>query len=517
MKFRTKTVLGVVLIQTVLLSVLVLSVLSQMRSSLRQQIELRANVTAQLVAAAARDPMVSYDVSTLKGLETDLVASGQVAFVDFLDDRDRSMVTAGTGSGQPAPSADLSGENLLTRDVPILVAGNDYGHVRFGIRLDEMTALLERVKRETVAMALGVMVAVAVFSLLLGKLLTRRLNELTAASHQIAAGNLSHLINEQGNDELADTARSFNQMSGKLQQRNQELLAAQNKLSALNATLEQRVIDRTAALQEANQRLQAEQERSLQAEKMASLGRMVAGFAHEVNTPVGIAVGAVSQARELAKELGACLSQEEVTEEDLRNRLDTLEEVSELALINLRRTADLVHRFKRTAVDQTSEQMRTYELAEVIEDVMKSLRNEFKNTPIRFEVDCADCQPLYGPAGIVAQLLVNLMQNSRLHAFAAGTMGGCIRIQARTESDAVSICYADDGVGMAAETLAHIFEPFYTTARGQGGSGLGLYIAHNLVTQGLRGSIGCHSAPGQGTRFDIAFPRQAVNFSIQQP
>jgi signal transduction histidine kinase len=161
--------------------------------------------------------------------------------------------------------------------------------------------------------------------------------------------------------------------------------------------------------------------------------------------------------------------------------------------------------------------MRTYELAEVIEDVMKSLRNEFKNTPIRFEVDCADCQPLFGPAGIVAQLLVNLMQNSRLHAFAAGTVGGCIRIQARTEPDAVSISYADDGAGMEAETLAHIFEPFYTTARGQGGSGLGLYIAHNLVTQGLRGSIGCHSTPGQGTRFDITFPRQPITTSIEQP
>ena len=117
----------------------------------------------------------------------------------------------------------------------------------------------------------------------------------------------------------------------------------------------------------------------------------------------------------------------------------------------------------------------------------------------------------------MAQLLVNLMQNSRLHAFAAGTVGGCIRIHARTGSDAVSIRYADDGAGMAAETLANIFEPFYTTARGQGGSGLGMYIAHNLVTQGLRGSIGCHSAPGQGTRFDISFPRQAVTSSTQQP
>ena len=81
----------------------------------------------------------------------------------------------------------------------------------------------------------------------------------------------------------------------------------------------------------------------------------------------------------------------------------------------------------------------------------------------------------------------------------------------------MSICYADDGAGMTAETLAHVFEPFYTTARGQGGSGLGLYIAHNLVTQSLRGIIACHSAPGQGTRFDITFARQQVSSFIQQP
>ena len=299
--------------------------------------------------------------------------------------------------------------------------------------------------------------------------------------------------------------------------RNEELVAAQASLTELNASLEQRVDDRTTELREANERLQSEQARSLEAEKMASLGRMVAGFAHEVNTPVGIAVGAVSQGREVIRELGVCLSQEEVTEEDLRTRLDTLEDVSELALNNLRRTADLVHRFKRTAVDQTSEQMRTYELAEVVEDVMKSLRNEFKNTPIRFEVDCAGCQPLYGPAGTVAQLLVNLMQNSRLHGFAGGTAAGCIRIGARTEADSVTIQYADDGAGMAADTVAHVFEPFFTTARGQGGSGLGLYIAHNLVTQGLHGSIACHSTPGQGTRFDISFPLQTVTSSKQLP
>ncbi len=290
--------------------------------------------------------------------------------------------------------------------------------------------------------------------------------------------------------------------------RNEELIAAQGSLSALNMTLEQRVVDRTAELVDANTRLKEEQEKVLEAEKMASLGRMVAGFAHEVNTPVGVAVGAASQSQELVAELGALLSQDEVTEEQLRSRLAMLDEVAELTLSNLRRAADMVQRFKRTAVDQTSEHERDYDLAEVIEDVQRSLQNAFKNTPIKLVVDCAEGLSLYGPAGTLVQLLTNLMQNSRMHAFADGKRPGTISIRAGIDGDRVKIDFSDDGAGMSDETLQHIFEPFYTTRRGSGGSGLGLYITYNLVTQGLQGSIHCVSSPDAGTRFHIEFPRR---------
>ena len=350
------------------------------------------------------------------------------------------------------------------------------------------------------------MAAVAVFSLFLGNLLTRRLNELKVASHEIAAGNLSHQINEQGNDELADTARSFNQMSGKLQLRNQELLAAQHSLSALNATLEQRVDERTAALQEANQRLQAEQERSLQAEKMASLGRMVAGFAHEVNTPVGVAVGAASQSRDLLDQLERMLTQEEVEEDELKQCIGSLDEAADLTLSNLHRAAGLVKSFKRTAVDQASETERAYDLVEIIEDVQKSLAGSFRNTAIDFEVSCPAAIELYGPAGAATQLLTNLVQNSRMHGFADGTLPGHIRLHAGVDGEQVCIDYSDDGAGMSEECLAHAFEPFFTTRRGSGGSGLGLYIAYNLVTRSLGGTIRCSSQPGKGVQFSIHYP-----------
>ncbi len=290
--------------------------------------------------------------------------------------------------------------------------------------------------------------------------------------------------------------------------RNEELIATQHSLSVLNATLEQRVAERTAELSDANRRLQEEQERVLAAEKMASLGRMVAGFAHEVNTPIGIAVGVASQARQLIVELDGLLAQEEVSEEELRSRLSMLDEASELALSSLRRAADLIKSFKRTAVDQTSDIDREYELSEVIEDVQKSLHATFKNTPIKIEVDCPLGQSAYGPAGALVQLLSNLLQNSRMHGFADGTRAGIIHIHAATDDEQVHIDFRDDGAGMSEETLQRAFEPFFTTRRSTGGSGLGLYIAYNLVTQALHGSIRCTSAVGKGTRFMIDYPRQ---------
>ena len=246
----------------------------------------------------------------------------------------------------------------------------------------------------------------------------------------------------------------------------------------------------------------------VESEKMASLGRMVAGFAHEVNTPIGVAVGAVSQAREVAVELGSLIDRDEVSEEELRGHISLLDETSRLALANLQRAAGMVQSFKRTAVDQTSAAERHYDLAELIDDVVKSLQNAFKSTPVRIAVECPPGLKLFGAAGALEQLLANMLNNSRMHGFADGTKAGAINIRVRAESDHIIIDYHDDGAGMDEETLAHAFEPFYTTRRGTGGSGLGLYITYNLVTRLLGGNISAESARGEGCRFIIEFPRR---------
>jgi signal transduction histidine kinase len=241
-------------------------------------------------------------------------------------------------------------------------------------------------------------------------------------------------------------------------------------------------------------------------EKMASLGRMVAGFAHEVNTPVGVAVGAASHIRESITAMRRLLAQDEVQEEDLEAKLDVMEEASGLTLAHLSRAAQLVRNFKRTSIDISSNACREFYLAKLIEDILGHLRLVFKHDPVRIEVQCEEGLKLYGPAGAVEQILTNLLMNTRLHGFDEGRRKGRIQISASASDTQVRLRYSDDGAGMEAEVVERVFEPFFSTCHGRGGSGLGLYIVYTLATQTLGGTITCNSAPEQGAVFDICFP-----------
>ncbi len=251
-------------------------------------------------------------------------------------------------------------------------------------------------------------------------------------------------------------------------------------------------------------KLKEAQSRLVQSEKMASLGRMVAGFAHEINTPIGIAVGSASQSSDAVKHLFQLLDQDEVLEEDLEDGLEIIGQAADLTLSNLRRAAGLITSFKRTSVDQSSEKPRKFNFHELIQDVINTLHNTFKRTRIEFVIECPEHLKLDGIPGIYTQILTNLIMNSYVHGFANGAKAGDIGIKVREPSDSQLILeYWDTGMGMDEETLDRIFEPFFTTNRGDGGSGLGLYICYNLITTQLAGSITLKSSPGNGSHFLI--------------
>ncbi len=287
---------------------------------------------------------------------------------------------------------------------------------------------------------------------------------------------------------------------------------AEESLHQLNEELEQRVEVRTIELQKANRALQESletiehtQAQLVQSEKMAALGRLVAGIAHEINTPVGVSVTAASYLEQKSDDMKRSYSQGAMKRSDLENYLSLAGESTIMILANLQRAADLIQSFKQVAVDQTSWGERTFKLNEYISKILLSLRPKLKRTQHRITINCPENIELNSFPGAFSQIITNLVINSLVHGFEEEENGEII-FDISTTQDMLIFQYRDNGKGIPADQLLKIFEPFYTTKRGQGGSGLGLHIVYNLVTQRLKGRIECKSTEGEGTTFVIQIP-----------
>jgi signal transduction histidine kinase len=288
-------------------------------------------------------------------------------------------------------------------------------------------------------------------------------------------------------------------------------------LENLNRELESRVAQRTEALNQTNQdlqntiyELQQAQQQLVHAEKLAALGGLVAGVAHEINTPLGIGVTAASHLEQETVQMGLALEENRLTSESLHRFRQTALESTQLILRNLMRAAKLVKSFKQVAVDQSSEQKRVIDLAVYLQEIMTSLQPSLKRSAHEVEIHCPDGLVLETYPGALYQIIANLVLNSIMHAF-DDKPEGTISIIARRVAEHVVIDYRDDGCGMDEEIRKKIFDPFFTTKRGEGGSGLGLHIVWNLATQVLAGSIKCESTPGGGTSFELRFPMVLAN------
>jgi len=260
------------------------------------------------------------------------------------------------------------------------------------------------------------------------------------------------------------------------------------------------------ALQESLETLKRTQNQLIQSEKMASLGGLVAGVAHEINTPLGISVTASSFLERKTKEIKELFDLNRLKRSDFKKYIEIGMESASSILANLNRAAELIQSFKQVAVDQTVEQKRTFDLKLYIDEVFISLRPRYKRTDHQITVNCPDNIELNSYPGVFMQVLTNLVMNSLLHGF-DNIEQGLISIDITDNIQTVTIVYQDNGKGMNEEQLAKIYDPFYTTRRGQGGTGLGMHIVYNLVTQSLSGEIKCESTPGECTVFTITIPK----------
>lgn len=288
------------------------------------------------------------------------------------------------------------------------------------------------------------------------------------------------------------------------------------KLGATDYVLKDRLFRLVPAIRRAMLEI-AERQESLrlqaslvQSEKMADLGSMVAGVSHEVNTPLGLGVTAASELHERTLVFERMRDTEGISEEDLDQYISSTKHMIGLILRNLERAAGLVRSFKSVAVDQSSERQRLFDVRECVESAVMTLHHELKLTKLTVDIFCTAAIEINGYPGALSQIVINLINNSRIHAFEPDEPGQIV-MEWHVEANRLSFTYRDNGRGMSEEGCRRIFEPFYTTRRNLGGSGLGMYIVYNLATQTLGGTIACQSSPGCGITIRIDMPIEKDN------
>lgn len=300
---------------------------------------------------------------------------------------------------------------------------------------------------------------------------------------------------ETSQNEFGEVIRGFNQTQRKLRQ-----------VIARRKQAEESAKQAAAKTELAYRDLQAAQESLVQAEKLAGLGGMVAGVAHEINTPVGILMTSASVLNQATIQTSRAMADGAVRKSDVTAYLQTAGESARLILANAERAAHLIQSFKQVAVDQTSEQRRTFDLKNYLEELTTSLHPALKKGHAHVEVTCAEGIQMDSYPGLLAQVLTNLTMNSITHAFTPEQQGMIVMTVACADG-IVTIAYSDDGCGIPVEHLGRVFDPFFTTRRGQGGTGLGLNIVFNIVTKQLGGSIVVRNGDPRGACFELVIPR----------
>lgn len=336
----------------------------------------------------------------------------------------------------------------------------------------------------TVALLLGMLAALVVARSITRPLLRLRLSMLKLADDPAGGG-----VTDSGrSDELGDMARAANVFVGEIVVRERAL---RNAVARADAALSD---------------LRKTQAELIQAEKLASLGQLVAGVAHEINTPVGVALTTATQMGEEARGFSAEARGDSLRRSRLLAFTDRMTEGANLLFSNLTRAADLVQSFKQVAVDQVSGERRQFDLKSWMTELVTSLRPLLRKRGVEVDIECPDGLEVETYPGALGQVVTNLVVNAALHAYDEG-QAGLVTITVRAPRPGTfALVVSDTGRGIAREHIGRIFDPFFTTARQRGSTGLGLHIVYNLVVQTLRGRIDVWSEPGRGTRYTIDLP-----------
>ena len=272
---------------------------------------------------------------------------------------------------------------------------------------------------------------------------------------------------------------------------------------------EQEIRDARDAAEAALHHLQETQATLIESEKLAALGRLVAGVAHEINSPVGISLTVASTLKQKAAAFAAEVARGNLRRSSLNDFLEMVEQASAQLVANLNRSAELIQSFKQVAVDRKYLDQRIFDAGELTEQIVASLHPGLRKNNISLDIDCQPGLVMNSYPGPFGQMLTNLLLNCIMHAFPDGKGGEiAIRLWAVGKAD-VGVLVSDNGCGMSLDVRRQAFNPFFTTCRNHGSIGLGLHVVHNIVTNRLGGSLDLDSEPGAGTKIRIVLPRVA--------
>jgi len=444
-------------------------------------------------------------------------------------------------TGQTTTSSKTNNNDIFWHEFPLQYLHKKKNKTLGTVRLISSNSIVfNRIKIGIFILIIGAAIKtialVLLITIVFNRLLTRPLGFLANEADKIDLNNIQnrHIeIDGHEESELKTLETALNKMMNKIVISVSELEELNKKLEkkvsertiSLNNTVKQLDKDQKALKQEVAIRMEKEkallkgrlelqnslnelkqmQDQLIESEKMASLGELVAGVAHEINTPVGLSLTGVSHFQFMLDQLEDSYNKKDLEEHQFEKFISDAKEIAKSIHHSLDRAAGLVKSFKQVAVDQSHEVIRWFNVHNYADEVMLSLANKIKHTLIKVEIECDTSIEINNYPGSLSQIITNFINNSLIHAYSKGQKG-TIKLLFEKQNDQLCFIYSDDGKGQEKDIQAKMFNPFFTTNREQGGSGLGLNIVYNLVTQKMKGSINIDSKPDFGTTFTIIIP-----------
>ncbi|AUJ71180.1 MULTISPECIES: sensor histidine kinase [unclassified Pseudoalteromonas] len=404
-------------------------------------------------------------------------------------------------------------EDYIELIKPVVYEGNIEGYVYVRGGLERLSNYINKKILVDIALTLFVLLLVLLVSRGIQKRIATPIEELSTLLQDVSK-NHNYSARAPGSNiaELNVLANNLNIMLARTENQLERHKADKQEIKQLNQSLEEKVNQRTIALREANQellnaleRMHQYQNQIIENEKMASLGQMVAGVAHEVNTPIGLGITGSTLLRDKLSDIREAFQTKSLTSKQLERFVKDGIENLDLIYRNLNRAAELVSSFKRLAVSQDLEVNSRIDLSNLLTEVVASMRAELSTKQPEVTIDCDTGLAIESKAGPLQQVLEQLISNSLLHGF-KDQQNNSISITVKSSMGQLAIEYADNGMGVPKAIKKRIFDPFVTTRRGEGGSGLGMHLVYNLVTQALGGTITLDEEFSQGAKFIITLP-----------